>query len=283
MKHRFPRWQLIAGLLPTGLITGLLIGPATPMSAAPMAHPAAAAQHCSSGLGRLAPRRASALGNHLEILSWNIQKATTEGWAEDLANFSDGVDLAFLQEASLQADIESTVQTPIYSSFAKGYATEQLDTGVMTLSSKLPTLRCQLSTTEPWLGTPKATSITEYPLLGRDDRLLAINLHAVNFTLGIEEFRAQFHVLADILSRHEGPVVLAGDLNTWNQRREALVREFLQGHGMQPVEFSDDQRTRAFGRALDHIYVRGMQAQTARVITVSTSDHNALRVGLTIE
>jgi endonuclease/exonuclease/phosphatase (EEP) superfamily protein YafD len=52
---------------------------------------------------------------------------------------------------------------------------------------------------------------------------------------------------------------------------------------MQPVEFSDDQRTRAFGRALDHIYVRGMQAQTARVITVSTSDHNALRVGLTIE
>ncbi len=279
MRKRIQAWGLIAGLLPIGLV----MGPGTLMSAAPMVDPSEAAQHCSSGLGGLETSPVRALGNQLEILSWNIQKADNEGWAEDLATFSDGVDLAFLQEASLQADIESMVQTPFYSSFAKGYATKERVTGVMTLSSGLPSLRCQLSITEPWLRTPKATSITEYPLLDRDDRLLAINLHAVNFTLGVEEFRDQFHALAEILSHHKGPVILAGDLNTWNERREALVLGFLQGHGLQPVEFSDDQRTRAFGRALDHVYVRGMQAQTARVIPVSTSDHNALRVGLTIE
>ena len=47
--------------------------------------------------------------SELEILSWNIQKASNAGWAEDLASFSDGVDLAFIQEASLQAQIPGVI------------------------------------------------------------------------------------------------------------------------------------------------------------------------------
>ena len=90
-------------------------------------------------------------------------------------------------------------------------------------------------------------------------------------------------MLGDIIDRHQGPVIMAGDLNTWSDRRQAVVNDFLRGYGLEPVEFEDDQRTRAFGRALDHVYVRGMQTSTARVIPVSTSDHNALRISLRIE
>jgi endonuclease/exonuclease/phosphatase (EEP) superfamily protein YafD len=272
-------FRLTLAALPLGLFAG-----AHNLSlAAPSVELTGPETTCSMTLGQLQALHAQPLETDLEILSWNIQKADNAGWAKDLAEFGHGVDLAFLQEASLQADIESVLPQASYSSFARGYMTSTLDTGVMTLSSGLPSLRCQLSAQEPWLGTPKATSVTEYALRGREDRLLAINLHAVNFTFGVEEFRAQFHALTDLLVKHQGPVILAGDLNTWSESRETVVREFLQHHGLAPVTFSDDQRTRAFGRALDHIYVRGMQSRYARVIPVNSSDHNPLRVGLSIE
>jgi len=43
-----------------------------------------------------------------------------------------------------------------------------------------------------------------------------------------------------------------------------------------------DLRSTAFGRALDHVYVRGLQAKSAEVIPVQSSDHNPLRVRLAL-
>ena len=86
--------------------------------------------------------------------------------------------------------------------------------------------------------------------------------------------------LRALLDRHEGPVIVAGDLNTWSGSRQALVDTFMQEHGLGSVTFEPDLRTTAFGRALDHIYVRGLRASDARVIPVSCSDHNPLRVRL---
>jgi endonuclease/exonuclease/phosphatase (EEP) superfamily protein YafD len=152
----------------------------------------------------------------------------------------------------------------------------------MTLSASNPSLHCNMTAWEPLLGTPKATSITEYPLRDREERLLAINLHAVNFTLGLENFRQQFSALADLLKRHRGPVIVAGDLNTWSEKRQALVDNFMLEHGLGAINFEPDLRTTAFGRALDHIYIRGLEATFAQVIPVSSSDHNPLRVRLAI-
>ena len=115
-----------------------------------------------------------------------------------------------------------------------------------------------------------------------DERLLAINVHAVNFELGLDSFSAQFRALGAVLDLHRGPVILAGDLNTWNGGRQALVERFTREHGLASVAFQPDLRTRAFGRALDHIYVRGLASTGARVIPVSSSDHNPLRVRLAL-
>ena len=153
----------------------------------------------------------------------------------------------------------------------------------MTLSTSNPSLHCNLTAWEPWLGTPKATSITEYPLHDREDRLLTINLHAVNFSLGLENFQQQFSALTDLLSQHNGPIILAGDLNTWSGKRQSLVDQFMQQHGLGAIAFEPDLRTTTFGRALDHIYVRGMRATFAKVIPVSSSDHNPLRVRLSLQ
>ena len=238
---------------------------------------------CAAGLGQMHTLEGQALDDELDILSWNIQKASNEGWAEDLANISGGVQLAFIQEASLQAQIPRAIPTPLVQAFAAGYTTSGQSTGVLTLSASNPSLHCNLTAWEPLLGTPKATSVTEYPLRDRDDRLLAINLHAVNFTLGLENFQQQFRALGDLLRRHEGPVIFAGDLNTWSESRQTLVDRFMQDHGLGAVTFEPDLRTTAFGRALDHVYVRGMRATFAQVIPVSSSDHNPLRVRLAIQ
>lgn len=220
------------------------------------------------------------LADGLEVLSWNIQKTDNPGWAADLASFSQGIDLAFIQEASMQAQIPQAIPLDLYSNFAAGYTTASRATGVLTLSTGTPSMHCELTTWEPWLGTPKATSITAYPLRDREDQLLAINLHAINFDLGLASFHSQFEALRDVLANHQGPIILAGDLNTWSEDRQSLVDEFMLEYGLGSVTFEPDLRTRAFGRALDHIYIRGLRANDAKVIPVSSSDHNALRVSL---
>lgn len=239
--------------------------------------------NCADTLGQVQASLGAPLSASLEVLSWNIQKASNDGWAEDLANFGAGVDLAFIQEASLQALIPDAMGTDLHKVFAPGYSSGSRDTGVMTLSAGQPSTDCKLTAMEPWLRTPKATSIVEYPLADRDDRLLAINVHSVNFDLGMSSFQSQLEALRKVLARHQGPVIFAGDFNTWSASRQAAVDDFMSEHGLGSIAFEPDLRSRAFGRALDHIYVRGMQAEFAQVIPVTTSDHNPLRVRLAIQ
>jgi endonuclease/exonuclease/phosphatase (EEP) superfamily protein YafD len=240
-------------------------------------------QPCALPLGEGQVVEGQELAGQLEVLSWNIQKASNAGWAKDLAGLSEGIDLAFIQEAAREAHIPQSIPLDLYPSFAAGYTTATQETGVLTLSAGTPSIHCEFQAWEPWLGTPKATSVTKYPLQDREDRLLAINLHAINFDLGLETFVSQFEAIREVLATHEGPIIVAGDLNTWSYGRQSLVDDFMLEHGLASVSFDPDLRTRAFGRALDHIYVRGLKANEARVVPVTSSDHNPLRVRLDIE
>lgn len=245
----------------------------------------AAALACSNHLGLLPVAQGQRLSPPLDILSWNIQKTSNQGWMEDLLKLGKGRHLSFLQEADLHARLgELQPGGPLYQSFAEGYISHTQRTGVMTLSSHAPTMQCNFSRTEPWLGTPKAATVTEHALAGRRERLLAINLHAVNFTFGIDDLNAQLRPLADLLMAHQGPAILAGDFNTWSAARQQLVDDTLLQLGLAPLQFEPDLRTRAFGRPLDHIYVRGLTADFTKVVQVTSSDHNALvaRLSLTI-
>jgi endonuclease/exonuclease/phosphatase (EEP) superfamily protein YafD len=236
---------------------------------------------CREALGQTVNTGTLPLGNSLRVLSWNIQKAGTSGWVNDLFHLGQDVQLAFIQEASLQAPIEQTIPVPLYQAFAAGYTTASLATGVLTLSSAAPNAHCAITTREPWLGTPKATSITQYTLAG-PKRLLAVNMHGVNFTLGVNDFQQQLNALNVLMEDHVGPIIFGGDLNTWSEARQDLVDVFTLRHDLRPVTFEPDLRTRAFGRALDHIYIRGLQPMSARVVPVSSSDHNPLLVHLEV-
>lgn len=239
---------------------------------------------CGATLGLHPTAQGQALSGHLDVLSWNIQKASNDGWARELAELAGDVHLAFIQEAAVQAMIPDVIPgSPLYQAFTRGYTTGNLETGVMTLSSHSPSMLCNFTAVEPWLGTPKAVTVTEHPLAGRQDRLLAINIHAVNFTFGVDDFRRQLEPLAQLLAQHRGPAILAGDFNTWSDARQQLVDQLLSRQGLSALQFAEDRRTTAFGRPLDHIYVRGLRAEHAEVIPVTSSDHNALRARLWLD
>ena len=116
---------------------------------------------CSSALGQAAILEGQELAGELEVLSWNIQKASRRGWAEDLADFGEGIDLAFIQEAAIEARIPQFLPAGLHSNFAEGYTTASQETGVMTLSSSAPSVHCNFTAWEPWLTTPKATKATK--------------------------------------------------------------------------------------------------------------------------
>ncbi|MFU8765254.1 MAG: endonuclease/exonuclease/phosphatase family protein [Haliea sp.] len=238
------------------------------------------AEDCAAGLGSTVFSEGAALGPDLQILSWNIQKAGNSGWLADLQQLSAGVELAFLQEAAIDTAIGDTLLETRHQSFAPGWTNGRKTTGVMTLSRHKASLECDFSAKEPLLRTPKATAVTEYPLLGREDRLLAINIHSVNFSFGLTRYREQLQALSAVIERHEGPVLIAGDLNTWNPLRVRAVSEFMASHDLTAVEFKHDLRTTVFGNPLDHILIRGLETAAAYAIPVDSSDHNPLLVSL---
>jgi len=208
----------------------------------------------------------------ISVLSWNIKKGSETGWDSDLRTLAAGMDLVLLQEARLSPVFYDILGGSMYPNGAKGWKTS----GVLTAARVGHLNRCSYQHQEPILGTPKASLLTVYPLAGTDTTLLVVNVHVVNFAIGLSEFRQQIGDLHAIMARHIGPVIFSGDFNTWRSSRLKILGEFAADLGLRPIQFSDDNRIRKFGYALDHIFIRGLRPISSHVESVESSDHNPL-------
>lgn len=214
------------------------------------------------------------LPGKVSLISWNIYKAQHQNLASDLAHLNSSADIVLLQEALLNKDL---VGLKPFWRFAPGYKSGDQQSGVLTLSRWPATVHCHFVHQEPWLRTPKATNVVEY-VMNDGQRLLAINLHAINFSLGLTDYRRQLDDAITIIEHHKGPVVFAGDLNSWSLRRGDLLDERLKSVGLEAASFSQDNRTRFWGRPLDYVWVRGININSAEVPISTSSDHNPLLV-----
>jgi endonuclease/exonuclease/phosphatase (EEP) superfamily protein YafD len=226
------------------------------------------------------PRGSALDGDAIRVVNWNIQKGAHPDWADDLEVIHGGADILILQEASPDAVAWDRVIATHHRSFAPGFRSFGRDTGVMTLSAATPLTECDLVEHEPWLKTPKAMLVTRYPLAGLDATLLVINIHGVNFSIGMRELQRQLAAAEHIIAAHQGPVLFAGDFNTWRGARMDLIEETVSKLGLTALEYDTDHRKRFFGRPLDHIYVRGLDAVAASTYDIDSSDHNPMRVEL---
>ena len=109
-----------------------------------------------------------------------------------------------------------------------------------------------------------------------------MNLHAVNFSLGLGAYREQFEQIQRVLRDHTGPIIMSGDFNTWRKKRIQIVEELADALDLDAVEFADDHRRKAFGNYLDHIFIRGLSAMDSATRAVDTSDHNPMSVTLSL-
>jgi len=227
----------------------------------------------------------------LRLLVWNIHKQGDAGWERDLSGFAAASDVMLLQETVLQPPLrdildDSGLRWVMASSFLLGAD----DNGVLTATRIAPIATCTQRAVEPLIRIPKSAVISWLPITGtRTDtrtgsrETLAIaNVHSINFELALDAYRSQLEALADALAGHRGPIIFAGDFNTWNDARDGVVAEIAARLGLAELNLRVDQRAVFFGRHLDHIFIRGLQLIDVGAIPVTSSDHNPLAATLRI-
>ncbi|MFT7625678.1 MAG: endonuclease/exonuclease/phosphatase (EEP) superfamily protein YafD [Myxococcota bacterium] len=224
--------------------------------------------------------RAALDPSQIRILNWNIAKGSRRGWRSDLNTLASGRDLVMIQEARLEHGMQHALGERSRWEFAPGFGRPNLTTGVLTISGAHAVRRDTHRHPEPLFRTSKAALVTEYRLAEREETLLVVNIHSINFTLGTHFFRRQLQAVCRSIHGHAGPAIFSGDFNTWRPARQRIVDDGLRDSGLTPLAFEQDRRKRAFGRPLDHIYMRGLVAEDSGVQRVGSSDHNPMTATL---
>lgn len=221
--------------------------------------------------------------NEANLLVWNIHKGEDQGWKAELEKLAKNKDLVLLQEASSRQNISQLLKHILPSSlYARAYSYLNQESGVNTLSKISPISYCVGTEAEPWIQVPKVGIATEY--LRKDKpSLLVINLHLVNFEWNLTNYKKQVNRLFQIVNDHQGPIILAGDFNTWNHHRLALIRGLAEKYNLKEVGYTNDVRKRFMGNPLDHVFVRGVNISEAKVISTNSSDHNPILVKIIIK
>lgn len=217
----------------------------------------------------------------VRILTWNIHKQGDHGWQQDLRSFAADNDVLLLQETVLDSALQQMIaDAGMRWVMASSFIYANIDTGVLTASRVEPVANCTQRIVEPLLRLPKSAVVSWFPLRGETATLAVVNVHAINFSLSLGAYRAQFDAIVDALAQHTGPIVFAGDLNTWTTERIAVVDAAARRLGCTEIAFTDDRRRLFFGHQLDHIYTRGLAVIASSAIAVTSSDHNPVMATL---
>ena len=217
--------------------------------------------------------------NGFSLLSWNMQKGMRQGWGEDFRRLSYNKDLLIIQEAYLTDTMIRLLQIGHHHwDLAFAFEYKHIKTGVLTASRIEPGFLCTFFKKEPLIRIPKTILITRYPLSGREQLVMVANVHLINYAFTVSQLRAQLKQLEEILSKHQGPLIVSGDFNTWNDERMDIVDTTASSLGLKAVTFSENNRVTYFGHNVDHVYYRGLELMKAVCVAVTTSDHNPMLV-----
>lgn len=190
-----------------------------------------------------------------------------------------------LQEATgipaLYALNSAQFPTVLYTS-AFEYLHQQ--SGVALFSRFMPQQYCAGAVVEPWIQIPKVANAMRFPLANQQS-LLLVNVHLVNFELNPTHYVQQLRAMMNLIDKHRGPIILAGDFNAWNGWRSRVIAKLVQQYQLQEVHFQPDERLRFLGYPLDFVFVRGLKVWQATTLKTESSDHNPLLldVGLDVE
>ncbi|WP_413484324.1 endonuclease/exonuclease/phosphatase family protein [Morganella psychrotolerans] len=212
----------------------------------------------------------------IRVVVWNIYKQQRPEWQKTLDKLLCDTQLALLQEAQPSPELVNlSAKHQLIADQVPALRFQQHPSGVMTLATSHPVYCCPLQQKEPLLRLAKSALITVYPLPdGR--QLMVINVHAINFSFGVDVYRHQLNTIGSQIRCHIGPVIMGGDFNAWSRQRMHALKWFARTLRLKEVIFPVDIRTRAFGHPLDYVFYRGFKLIKSDVMLTNASDHHPL-------
>jgi endonuclease/exonuclease/phosphatase (EEP) superfamily protein YafD len=223
-------------------------------------------------------------GGEINVLVWNIYKQNRTNWQSALNEFSAEKQLLLLQEASMTPSFKQwLVDGNWVSNQVSAFKALGSGAGVISIAQGQPEKACAYTSKEPWLRLPKSALYSQYQL-SNGERLAVVNVHAINFTVGTQEYVSQLTALEMLLKHHTGPILFAGDFNSWSESRVNAMRQALKAADLQEVTFSPDHRVQFItGLPLDHVFYRGLILKYAKAPQSDASDHNPLLLSFTLD
>lgn len=235
------------------------------------------------------PNRADLNPDSIRVLVWNMYKGQNETWKKNYEFLAHNRDILMLQEMYLDEKMKDTFEADVDHEYHTAtsfiYREGNIRTGVATAGKVAPSsiFYQQSKIREPGINTPKMALFALYPVAGSEKDLMTINIHAINFvsTTGLAR---QIKDIEEVMRKHDGPIIFAGDFNTWSKGKQRFIRLMASRHDLIEVKFKNDTRMRTFGNVIDYVFYRGLTLKKERVWgELNGADHKAMEVVFTLE
>ncbi len=131
---------------------------------------------------------------------------------------------------------------------------------------------------ESMFGPHKSLLLSDYTF-NDGSSLLILNVHAINFREN-QRYNKELERFLTLAETYQGPMILAGDFNSWNNKRMEKLQNIAEKLSLKAVSFEEADKVKSFmGKTLDFIFYRELDLIEAVVMDEhKLSDHNPLFV-----
>jgi endonuclease/exonuclease/phosphatase (EEP) superfamily protein YafD len=223
-------------------------------------------------------------GETINLLVWNIFLGQKKELPSMYKDFVQGKDLVLTQEFYLtdlvkKLFMEDTDRGYVLST-AYVYKKGEILSGVATASTveSIKNENFYSKFKEPITSVHKSSLFT-YFKLKNGKTLLVVNVHTVNFVFG-NEFGEQVFTIEKEMKKHKGPLILAGDFNTYSYGKIKMLNLIAYELKLKEIDYGTPDRRKTFLQyPLDHVYYRELKLTKSEVLESNKgSDHNAISV-----
>jgi len=219
--------------------------------------------------------------NTFGVLCWNVHKNNTihPEFEPFLQNFiqKQKVDFLLFQEANFRDDKQFTLPDFAFDAAANIEFRGEFY-GVLS-ASRVESKYAQAYLSEgreSLIGPHKSLLLSAYTFEDGSE-LLVLNVHAINFREN-QRYHKELERFLELMQDHVGPMIIAGDFNSWNKQRMQKLHEIREKLSLDAVPFKQVDKVKSFmGNHLDFIFYRGVELVDFKVHNDhGLSDHNPL-------
>lgn len=218
------------------------------------------------------PRTQTPLPPCFSVLVWNVHKLPFSH-LQSCVPLKE-VDILLLQEAHIPISQHDLPHWPWVMS--PNLRKKRGHMGVLSASRHAfqPLKQYLTQYKERW-RTRKSALLTAHPL-ENGETLWVLNVHML-LSVSCTRLQQELHRLDQLLLPHTGPLIVAGDFNTWSRPRLKLWRNWARTHQLHWPTPQNAEAIKAHRqRPLDHLLHRGLRLGSLKALQTPCSDHNPL-------